>query len=80
MAGLSAAEGGFTTPLGWFGTKWTASKKVFKLDIDVPQGTLGIITWPVSGRTTVEGKKVMVKKGDTFEISGGKKSFEVKST
>ena len=26
LSGLEAAEGGFTTPLGWFGVKWRTRK------------------------------------------------------
>ena len=54
-SGLSAAEGGFTTPLGWFGAKWSkTSKGKFSLEIDVPEGTKGTVELPTEiGRAHV---------------------------
>ncbi|KAI0752009.1 hypothetical protein C8Q74DRAFT_347805 [Fomes fomentarius] len=36
LSGLTAAKGGFTTPLGWFGVKWEKTKTTFRMEIDVP--------------------------------------------
>ena len=71
LSGLSAAEGGFTTPLGWFGVKWTARKNVFTLNIEVPKGTTGVVKVPVAGKMTVNGK---AQRGGSrqLELNGGK--------
>ncbi|KAI1795457.1 Six-hairpin glycosidase [Ganoderma leucocontextum] len=72
LSGLSAAEGGFTTPLGWFGVKWNSQKHGFTLNIDVPEGTTGIVKVPVAGRVTVGGKAQTVSRGDALHLAGGK--------
>ncbi|KIY48060.1 glycoside hydrolase family 78 protein [Fistulina hepatica ATCC 64428] len=43
-SGLEAAEGGFETPLGWFGVKWAwenSDSCDFRVEIDTPEGTAG---------------------------------------
>ncbi|KAI0314054.1 Six-hairpin glycosidase [Amylostereum chailletii] len=56
LSGLPAAQGGFSTGLGWFGVRWSSNETVFELDVDVPTGTKGVATLPVSGTTTVDGE------------------------
>ncbi|KAI0681905.1 Six-hairpin glycosidase-like protein [Cerioporus squamosus] len=64
LSGLSAAEGGFTTPLGWFGVKWTAQQmRAFSLTVDVPEGTSGVVKLPVGGKVTIDGEVRAVGEG-----------------
>ena len=72
LSGLDAAEGGFTTPLGWFGVKWSAHKHDFTLDIDIPEGTTGTVKVPVAGKAMVNGRAQVVNRGDTVQLAGGK--------
>ncbi|KAI8992817.1 Six-hairpin glycosidase [Trametes punicea] len=76
-SGLSAAEGGFTTSLGWFGVKWSLQKRTFTLNIDVPEGTSGTVTLPFAGRVKVNGKVTLVGKGDSLQLGGGKHSVSL---
>lgn len=77
LSALDAAEGGFTTPLGWFGVKWSSQKRVFTLDIDIPEGTTGVVKVPVAGRATVNGKAQVVSRGDALQLAGGKHIISV---
>ncbi|TFK82232.1 glycoside hydrolase family 78 protein [Polyporus arcularius HHB13444] len=77
LSGLSAAEGGFTTPLGWFGVKWTTQKRTFSVTIDVPEGTSGVVKLPVSGKVTINGDVRAVGKGEGVQLVGGKHSIVV---
>lgn len=74
-SGLSAAEGGFETPLGWFGASWTRNGKNIKISVDTPRGTTGTLTLPSSvGKTVkVDGKLVKLSKSGlpTITVSGG---------
>lgn len=72
LSGLSAAEGGFTTPLGWFGVKWEKTRKAFMLEIDVPKGTVGEVKMPVEGRVSVDGRVTRGVKGQAMRLVGGK--------
>ncbi|KAI0752003.1 Six-hairpin glycosidase [Fomes fomentarius] len=72
LSGLSAAEGGFTTPLGWFGVKWEKTRKQFKLEIDVPKGTVGEVKMPVEGWVSVDGRVTRAVKGQSVRLVGGK--------
>ncbi|KAI0826506.1 Six-hairpin glycosidase [Trametes gibbosa] len=71
-SGLHAAEGGFTTPLGWFGVKWSLEKRAFALDIDMPEGTSGTIQLPFAGRAVVNGRATQVGEAKTLQLDGGK--------
>ncbi len=75
LSGLSAAEGGFTTPLGWFGVKWTTQKRTFSATIDVPEGTSGVVKLPFSGKVTINGDVRAVGKGEGVQLVGGKHSI-----
>ncbi|TBU38763.1 Six-hairpin glycosidase [Dichomitus squalens] len=72
LSGLTAAQGGFTTPLGWFGAKWSAGKRSFTLHVDVPEGTTGIVKVPVAGKVTVNGNLAQSSSDGTLELAGGK--------
>ncbi|KDR78125.1 hypothetical protein GALMADRAFT_94657 [Galerina marginata CBS 339.88] len=52
---IPAAEGGFETPLGWFGVQWKltppSTGHSLELHVDTPQGTTGVVTVP-PGMTT----------------------------
>ncbi|KAL1937159.1 hypothetical protein VTO73DRAFT_14501 [Trametes versicolor] len=71
-SGLSAAEGGFTTPLGWYGVKWALKDRSFALNIDVPEGTTGAVKLPFAGKVLVNGKAAQVEEGDALQLGGGK--------
>ncbi|KAH9856209.1 Six-hairpin glycosidase [Lenzites betulinus] len=71
-SGLNAAEGGFTTPLGWFGVKWSLEKHALTLDIDAPEGTSGTVRLPFAGKAVVNGKATRVSADKTLQLSGGK--------
>ncbi|EIW56811.1 Six-hairpin glycosidase [Trametes versicolor FP-101664 SS1] len=71
-SGLSAAEGGFTTPLGWYGVKWALKNGSFALNIDVPEGTTGSVKLPFAGQVLVNGKAAQVEEGDALQLGGGK--------
>ncbi|OSD03796.1 glycoside hydrolase family 78 protein [Trametes coccinea BRFM310] len=78
-AGLPAAEGGFTTPLGWFGAKWSLKRGAFALDIDVPEGTSGIVRLPFAGRVVVDGKERGVTERGPLELDGGRHAILLSS-
>uniref|UniRef100_D8Q5F2 Glycoside hydrolase family 78 protein n=1 Tax=Schizophyllum commune (strain H4-8 / FGSC 9210) TaxID=578458 RepID=D8Q5F2_SCHCM len=76
-AGLPAAEGGFETPLGWFGVSWSndSANGRFELNVTAPEGTQGVVIPPVAGDVTVDGNEV----GQEGEITvqGGMHSIVV---
>ncbi|KAI5823183.1 glycoside hydrolase family 78 protein [Schizophyllum commune Tattone D] len=76
-AGLPSAEGGFETPLGWFGVSWVNDEGNgrFELNVTSPEGTQGIVILPVAGETIVDGEEV----GQEGEITvqGGTHSIVV---
>ncbi|THV05173.1 alpha-L-rhamnosidase, partial [Dendrothele bispora CBS 962.96] len=59
LSGLSAAEGGFETSLGWFGAKWSVDSDSDELTITIetPDGTNGTVIIPGSGTMTVDGEE-----------------------
>ncbi|KAF8060223.1 Six-hairpin glycosidase, partial [Lyophyllum atratum] len=75
--GLPGAEGGFETPLGWFGVDWTLPKGVqgtLSLKITTPTTSSGSFTVPkgVEGTLAVDGMlKGLVKAGDEIPLPGG---------
>ena len=75
-SGLSRTEGGFTTPLGWFGVKWRVGKGTFTLEVDVPAGTSGVVKVPVRGRVAVNGEARVVgdvdARAEGLKLEGGK--------
>ena len=78
-SGLTAAEGGFETPLGWFGAKWalTSNGKVFTATLDVPKGTTGKVRVPVEGSVSVNGKRVQKDSSGVVTLDGGSHSIRV---
>ena len=79
LSGLPAAEGGFTTCLGWFGVKWSVQGAKFVLELDVPEGTRGTVVLPVDGNITVGGREVVVRDAE-FEVEGGQHIVQVKQS
>lgn len=77
-SGLSSAEGGFTSPLGWYGVQWTRSKNTFTVSVEAPAGTTGTVRLPISGKTTVDGKTAAVEAGGVVELQGGKHKITVR--
>ncbi|THH04410.1 hypothetical protein EW145_g5548 [Phellinidium pouzarii] len=71
FSGLNAAEGGFTTPLGWFGVSWEVKDNaIISMVVSTPVGTQGTVTIPgietglqVDGGTTQHGWPVSVSGG-----------------
>jgi len=71
LSGLSAAEGGFETGLGWFGANWTLTDNTtFTLTIDTPSGTNGTVTLPAAGEVEVDGADTTVN-GTQLDLAGG---------
>lgn len=75
--GLGAAEGGFTTALGWFGAKWTVEGAGMVLHVDTPVGTTGEVVLPVKGTVSVDGRR-MAAVGGVVQVVGGKHTVVVK--
>ncbi|KAH8112125.1 Six-hairpin glycosidase [Phellopilus nigrolimitatus] len=73
ISGLPAAEGGFETPLGWFGAKWWLSGKNITITVDTPDGTRGSVTVPVGKTIKLDGKLVArsLSSASTIAVSGG---------
>ena len=76
-SGLPSAEGGFQTPLGWYGVKWSVNKSTFNISVDVPVGTSGTVTLPVAGEVTVNGKSTTVGRDASVDLAGGTYSIVV---
>jgi hypothetical protein len=76
-SGLSAAEGGFETTLGWYGVQWSLSNKTFQLSIDVPAGTDGTVTLPYTGSVTIDGKSTGKSDNTSISVAGGKHEIVV---
>ncbi|EPQ55724.1 Six-hairpin glycosidase [Gloeophyllum trabeum ATCC 11539] len=65
-SGLPRAEGGFSTGLGWFGVKWWEGEGGFTVEVDVPEGTQGVVRLPYA----VEGGKVCVNGVEAHVVEG----------
>ncbi|EJD04901.1 Six-hairpin glycosidase [Fomitiporia mediterranea MF3/22] len=68
---LSSAEGGFETPLGWFGASWKLSGKIFQINVNTPKGTMGTTI-------KVDGEVMRVSKENgsmSITVSGGEHSI-----
>ncbi|KAF9073409.1 glycoside hydrolase family 78 protein [Rhodocollybia butyracea] len=71
LSGLTAAQGGFETGLGWFGANWTLTDNTtFTLAIDTPSGTNGTVTLPGAGDVSIDGSAKDVK-GTKLSVPGG---------
>ena len=57
LSGLTAAEGGFETPLGWFGAKWRLTEgrngETLIVNLNTPSGTNGRVVVPTGAKGTV---------------------------
>lgn len=79
-SGLSCAEGGYETPLGWFGVNWASKDGWFNITINTPEGTSGSVRLPYSGDTTVNGAEAEVESAGTLQLSGGSHTVSVRVT
>ncbi|EJD02571.1 glycoside hydrolase family 78 protein [Fomitiporia mediterranea MF3/22] len=70
FSGLSAAQGGFATALGWFGASWEINGQKITISVSTPSGTKGIINIPVDGKTAdVSASSVIVDGGNHTVIA-----------
>ena len=51
--------------------KWSLQKHSFSLTIEVPEGTSGVVSVPVAGKVSVNGK-AQSESGATLHLAGGK--------
>ncbi|VDB84465.1 unnamed protein product [Peniophora sp. CBMAI 1063] len=78
LSGLPSAEGGFTTPLGWFGASWKNDDSVLSLNTTTPAGTTGTLIWPVSGEAIVDGElRGSVEERTSISLDGGEHSIVI---
>ena len=77
-SGLPCAEGGYETPLGWFGVSWESKDGCFNIRIDTPEGTSGSVRLPYSGETTVDGARAQVESSGTLQLGGGSHAISVR--
>ncbi|KIJ59431.1 glycoside hydrolase family 78 protein [Hydnomerulius pinastri MD-312] len=68
LSGLSAAEGGYETNLGWFGVKWSLDDGTLTVFVSTPVGTSGTVILPGSGVIRVDGKE---SGNGSVSLSGG---------
>lgn len=83
-SGLSAAEGGFETPLGWFGAKWwslsgSGKHQKFTVSLKTPSGTTGVLKLPVVGKVNVNGTNVARSADGLLSLEGGAHEVVVQS-
>ena len=74
-SGLDGAEGGFTTPLGWFGASWKIEEegRSLLITISTPAGTQGTVSIPAGyGNVQLDGTKATSTSLGNFIVSGGK--------
>ncbi|KAJ7754097.1 glycoside hydrolase family 78 protein [Mycena metata] len=70
LSGLSSAEGGLETGLGFFGVNWTVTDQTLTLVLEAPAGTSGVVTLPGSGPVTVNAQ-VQPASSESVELEGG---------
>ncbi|KZT00384.1 glycoside hydrolase family 78 protein [Laetiporus sulphureus 93-53] len=78
-SGLPAAQGGFSTPLGWFGVDWTSSADSFNVSISTPEGTSGAVSLPMNGTIIVDGAMVAEDGSSPLSVTGGNHTITVQS-
>lgn len=71
LSGLSAAEGGFETGLGWFGVKWNSTNSTLSVNVSTPLGTNGTVVLPGSGTVEVDGSAQSGSESGTVQVAGG---------
>ncbi|KAL5507624.1 hypothetical protein ACEPAH_7080 [Sanghuangporus vaninii] len=72
FSGLSAAEGGFTTPLGWFGASWKIKDgRDITLKISTPLGTRGTVDIPAKLKELYTDGERLTPSGTKISVTGG---------
>ncbi|KAL5523451.1 hypothetical protein ACEPAG_7624 [Sanghuangporus baumii] len=72
FSGLSAAEGGFTTPLGWFGASWEIKDgRDVRLTISTPLGTRGTVDIPGNIAESYVDGEFITPSETKISVSGG---------
>ena len=56
--------------------KWSLQKHSFSLTIEVPEGTSGVVSVPVAGKVSVNGK-AQLESNATLQLAGGKHTISV---
>ena len=79
-AGLPSAEGGYETPLGWFGVAWTSTESLWNATITTPEGTSGSLRPPIDGTVVVDGKTEELDASGVLQLSGGEHAVSVRAT
>ncbi|KAI5118176.1 hypothetical protein M0805_008417 [Coniferiporia weirii] len=81
LSGLRAAEGGFSTPLGWFGASWGAEDNGrVTISLSTPVGTRGTVVVPGNGTNIRLNEDVMELGGSKMiKIEGGNHTIVVLS-
>ena len=85
-SGLSGAEGGFETPLGWFGARWSLTGEgnhpKFSVNLKTPPDTAGMLKLPIMGRVSVNGRiprESNVDELGAITLAGGEYQIVVQS-
>ena len=72
LSGLSAAEGGYSTGLGWFGVKWTVANETVTIEVSTPKGTTGTVGLPGYGPLHLDGRaRLDSEASGVIVVSGG---------
>ena len=77
-AGLPGAQGGYSTPLGWFGVRWATAGGWCNVTIETPEGTSGSVRLPYAGDVVVDGVEAQVEPSGTLQLSGGSHAVSVR--
>ena len=78
-AGLPSAEGGYETPLGWFGVKWALDAGGWNATVSTPKGTSGSLRPPINGTIVVDGEKEEPNTSGVVQLSGGEHTVSVRT-
>ena len=78
-AGLPSAEGGYETPLGWFGVKWVSDEGAWNATISTPEGTSGALHPPINGTVSVDGHTEKLGSSSLLHLSGGEHTVTVQA-
>lgn len=79
-SGLPAAQGGFETPLGWFGVMWTSTTGNFSISIATPEGTTGEVQLPFNGTVSVDGNVLAHNTWEIITLAGGNHTLVVQTS
>jgi hypothetical protein len=71
-SGLSHAEGGFETPLGWYGISWETNKQnsTLRINVETPEGTTGTLLLPSALKVVIDGQMQRAV-GGQITVKGG---------